>query len=143
MNNKPASPAGRRTPQKASRAPHRKNNQAQERYDAAASRPGARECDPAGAGVPTGPENLSDPLKRPGKRHSTRCGFPPAGCPISSDIYLVLDLSEDLTRAMRQLRRKLDACEKCPLDDHCGFRRAFQEQVDLAIKEVTGEWGMP
>jgi hypothetical protein len=44
---------------------------------------------------------------------------------------------------MRQLRQKLDACERCALDDHCGFRRAFQEQVDLAIKEVTGEWGIP
>jgi hypothetical protein len=86
---------------------------------------------------------LPGALKQQGKRHSARCGVPPAGCPISADIYLVVDLSEDLTRAMRQLRQKLDACERCALDDHCGFRRAFQEQVDLAIKEVTGEWGMP
>jgi hypothetical protein len=83
--------------------------------------------------------------EQPGKRHATCCRScsAPAGCPISADIYLVIDLSEDQTRAKRQLRRKHDACEKCPLDDQCGFRRAFQEQVDLAIKEVTGEWGLP
>ena len=147
MNDSPSSPTGRRPSLSASRAPHRKINQAQERHDAVSSGPGARECDPAGVIVPTTPPILPERLKQPGKRqHSTRCGgaaYPPAGCPISANIYLVLDLSEDLTRAMRQLRRKLDACEKCQLDESCGFRRAFQEQVDLAIKEVTGEWGMP
>jgi hypothetical protein len=55
----------------------------------------------------------------------------------------VLDLSEDLNRAMRQLRRKLNACEKCPPDNLCGFRRAFQERVDAIIHEVNAEWGMP
>jgi hypothetical protein len=55
----------------------------------------------------------------------------------------VLDLSEGLNRAMRQLRRKLNACEKCPLDSSCGFRRAFQERVDAIIHEVNAEWGMP
>jgi hypothetical protein len=138
---KPSSRSGLPTPQKASRAPHRKINQAQERQDAAASRPGARESDPAGEAVSTAP--LTQTGRRRKRHPSTQCGFPPAGCPIAPDVHLVLDLSEDLAIAMRQLRRKLDACEKCPLDDYCGFRRAFQAQVDLAIQEVTGEWGMP
>ena len=124
MNANPSSPKDRPTPLKASRAPHRKTNQAHERQNATAARSGAREVDPAGEG------------------HFLRCN-PPAGCPIAADINLVLDLSEDLNRAMRQLRRKLNACEKCPLDSSCGFRRAFQERVDAIIHEVNAEWGMP
>jgi hypothetical protein len=139
MNAKPSSPKGRPAPQMASRAPHRKINQAQERQDAPTLRPGTREVDPTGA---AGPGRL---------RHSNTDGCPPAGCPIATDINQVLNLSEDLSRAMRQLRRKLDACEKCPLDDppqngdfhRCGFRQAFQERVRAAIQEVTGEWGIP
>jgi len=141
MNATPPSSKEQPNPLKASRAPHRKTNQAQERQDAAASRSDARECDPAGAALLGGPASRPERLRK--RRHLGKCGFPPAGCPISPDIHLVLDLSEDLTRAMRQLRRKLDACEKCSLDDHCGFRRAFQAQVDMAIQEITGEWGMP
>jgi hypothetical protein len=136
MNAKPSSTKGQPILQKASRAPHRKSNQAQERQDAPTLRPGAREFDPVGRGR---------------RRHSNTDGCPPAGCPIAPDINQVLDLSEDLSRAMRQLRRKLDACEKCPLDDppqngdfqRCGFRRAFQERVRAAILEVTGEWNKP
>ena len=124
MNANPSSPKDRPTPLKASRAPHRKTNQAHKRQNAAALRSGAREVDPAGEG------------------HFT-CGNPPAGCPIAADINLVLDLAEDLNRAMRQLRRKLNACKKCPLDSSCGFRRAFQERVDAIIHEVNAEWGMP
>jgi hypothetical protein len=139
MNANPSSPKDRPTPLKASRAPHRKTNQAHERMDAAASRSrqGAREVDPAG------------PASRPARPSlANRCdcaAYPPApvGCPISADINLVLDLSEDLNRAMRQLRRKLKACEKCPLDNPCGFRRTFQARVDAIIHEVNTEWGMP
>ena len=132
MNARPSSPKGRPASQKASRAPHRKTNQAQERRDSTNPHPGAREVNPAG------------PVGLPGRqRRSTSCGFPPSGCPIAPDFHLVLDLSEDLSRAMRQLRRKLDACEKCPLDDRCGFRRAVQEQAKAAIQEVNAEWGMP
>jgi hypothetical protein len=126
MKARPASPADRLIPLKASRAPHRKTNQAHARLDAEASRPGAREAPPAG---PSGQGGCA--------------AQPPAGCPIAADINLVIDLSEDLNRAMRQLRRKLNACEKCPLDQSCGFRRAFQERVDAIIHEVNAEWGMP
>jgi hypothetical protein len=139
MAAKPPSLQGQPAPQKASRAPHRKTNQAHAHAprhdDAAALRPSAREVDPAGLA------GRRDGCHKP--RHSTAGDIPPAGCPIAQDINLVLDLSEDLNRAMRQLRRKLDACEKCPLDDACGFRRAFQQRVDAMIKEVNAEWGLP
>ena len=137
MSAHPTSPKDRPNPPKASRLPHRKTNQAHERQDAAASRPGACEVSPAGQ---AGLSSLT------AESHSTACdcaAYPPAGCPISLDINLVLDLSEDLNRAMRQLRRKLKACEKCPLDGACGFRRAFQGRVDAIIHEVNAEWGMP
>jgi hypothetical protein len=131
MNAKPSSSKGRPAHQKASRAPHRKITQAQERKDTPTRRPGARECDPAG---PAGGQD---------QQRAAWCGFPPAGCPIALDINQVIDLSEDLNRAMRQLRRKLDACEKCSQDDRCGFRRAFQERIKAVVAEVAGEWSMP
>ncbi len=131
MNSKPPSSNGQPAPHKTSRAPHRKIDQAQERQDTPSLRPSAREVDPAGA------------AGRGRRRRSNTEGCPPAGCPIAPDINKVLNLSEDLTRAMRQLRRKLDACEKCPLDERCGFRRYFQERVKAAVQEVSGEWGMP
>jgi hypothetical protein len=138
MRANPTSPKDRPTSLKASRAPHRKTNQAYERQNADASRSGAREVAPAGpAGLPAGGDKQVSIARRDGEPH------PPEGCPISADINLVLDLSEDLNRAMRQLRRKLNACEKCPLDNSCGFRRAFQARVDAIIHEVNAEWGMP
>ena len=148
MAARPSSPQGQPAPQKASRAPHRKTNQAhahaQRHDDASASRPGAREVAPAGPSGKSGQGDRHDGLDlRHKPARSTACDIPPAGCPIAQDINLVLDLSEDLNRAMRQLRRKLDACEKCPLDDQCGFRRAFQRRVEAIIQEVNAEWGMP
>ena len=136
-DDKPLFPKGRSASPKASRAPHRKTNQAQEQHDVAVTQScqGAREVNPAG--------RPGQPERRSKQRHSTSCNFPPAGCPISAEINQVIDLSEDLNRAMRQLRRKLNACGKCPLDDQCGFRRAFQGRVDAMIQEVINEWGMP
>jgi hypothetical protein len=128
MMAKPCSPDRRPTPQKASRAPRRKTNQAQERRDAVTCGPGARECDPAG------------PAARLHNSITVGRLAVPAGCPLSPDIHLVLDLSENLNQAMRQLRRKLDACEKCPLDLDCGFRQVFQERVKAAIQAVNEEW---
>ncbi len=120
------------------------NKPGPERMDAAASqRQGAREVDPAGPVRPASQACRRRSGKQPFYPVCLRVSTCPRGCPISADIYLVLDLSEDLNRAMRQLRRKLDACEKCPLDDLCGFRRAFQERVDAIIHEVNAEWGMP
>ena len=140
---KPPFPNSRHAAGAASRAgqtPHRNTNQAHVR-DADASFPGAREAAQAGSESPGDTDGTANRPYRPDR--PGRSGVLPAGCPIADDFNLVLDLSEDLNRAMRQLRRKLAACGKCPLDDACGFRRAFQKQVDLAIQEITGEWGLP
>jgi hypothetical protein len=64
----------------------------------------------------------------------------PVTCPISGAIYQVIHLSSDLARAMRQLRRKLNACQDCSLEEACAFRAYFQAQVNAAILEVNAEW---
>jgi hypothetical protein len=70
-------------------------------------------------------------------------GVPPASCPVACRVSRVLSLSFDLRRAMRRLRRELNACQACPLGENCRFMSYFQGQVQAAITQVTEEWGLP
>ena len=66
----------------------------------------------------------------------------PASCPIAPRVSQVLNLSSDLGRAMRRLRRELNACQACPAGEDCRFMSYFQEQVNAAITQVNAEWGL-
>ena len=66
----------------------------------------------------------------------------PASCPIAPRVSQVLNLSSDLGRAMRRLRRELNACQACPAGEDCRFISYFQEQVNAAITQVNAEWGL-
>jgi hypothetical protein len=70
-------------------------------------------------------------------------GLPPASCPIAPRVSQVLSLSFDLQRAMRRLRRELNACQACPMGEDCRFMNYFQGQVNAAITQVNAEWGLP
>lgn len=63
-------------------------------------------------------------------------------CPVNIHVQQVLDLSQDLTRAMRQLRRSLRVCDRCPQMESCPLWRKFNALVDQAIQEVNQEWGL-
>ena len=67
----------------------------------------------------------------------------PASCPIAPRVSQVLSLSSDLRRAMRRLRRELNACQACPAGEECRFMSYFLEQVNTAITQVNEEWGTP
>jgi hypothetical protein len=67
----------------------------------------------------------------------------PASCPVAPRVSQVLSLSSDLRRAMRRLRRELNACQACPVGEDCRFMSYFQGQVNAAITQVNEEWGLP
>jgi hypothetical protein len=67
-----------------------------------------------------------------------RCRRP--DCPILDDQARINDLSEDLVRAMRKLRRDLDACNRCPAYESCPILMEFNAAVQTAIQEINDEW---
>jgi hypothetical protein len=113
-----------------------------------------------GPPAPSQPANMSAPVERelPVRKREAPPGQPerpiendsalckaqgyPASCP-AARVDQVLSLSSDLRRAMRRLRRELNACQSCPAGDDCRFIRYFQDQVNAAILQVNAEWGLP
>lgn len=63
----------------------------------------------------------------------------PLECPIAAAAQEVVDLSGDLTKAMRRLRRDVLRCKHCKQGDGCTFRINFTEMVDVALAEVVEE----
>ena len=49
---------------------------------------------------------------------------------------------QDFVKALRRLRRDLNACRNCPLAEDCPVLSSFNSQVVAAITEVNIEWGM-
>ena len=68
----------------------------------------------------------------------------PPSCPIYGDVAAISDLSRDMLRQLRKLRRDLQACESCQeMDDgKCLFLESFHSQVNQAINTVTEEWNL-
>jgi hypothetical protein len=63
-------------------------------------------------------------------------------CPIVAGQVKITDLSREMVRAIRQLRRDLDACQHCPFADDCEILKNFNRQVQYAIDEITEEWNL-
>jgi hypothetical protein len=65
----------------------------------------------------------------------------PKPCPIGVDSLKVAELSHDLVRALRRLRRDLQLCQSCSRDAAvCPLRSEFNSLVSQAIEEVWEEW---
>ena len=52
----------------------------------------------------------------------------------------VLDLSRDLTRTLRRLRRDLRMCTRCQQSVTCPLLQDFNQQVQAAIDQINDEW---
>lgn len=63
-------------------------------------------------------------------------------CPVLEDTHQIQDLSHDLTKTMRKLRRDLACCVKCPSYDECGVLKDFNAMIQQAIQEVNAEWDL-
>ncbi len=79
-------------------------------------------------------------------RHAT------GGCPIGEDSLKIAELSHDLVRALRRLRRDLQHCQDCARQRsaapgsegvRCPLRGEYNALVSQAVEEVWEEWGRP
>ena len=66
----------------------------------------------------------------------------PDTCPVRADAEQVATAGQDFVKALRRLRRDLNACRNCPLAEDCPVLSSFNSQVVAAITEVNIEWGM-
>ena len=63
-------------------------------------------------------------------------------CPILLEAKNVLDKAHNLRRALRHLARSTRRCLTCPENSSCPSIRYFDHAVDLAIEQITREWGL-
>jgi hypothetical protein len=63
-------------------------------------------------------------------------------CPVLQSAEQVRKSGDNLLLAMRRLRRSLNACQACPLQNDCSFLLSFNTQVDAVIAEINEEWGL-
>jgi hypothetical protein len=61
-------------------------------------------------------------------------------CPVLEEAQHVLDISHDLGKAMRRLRKKLNHCRKCEQEGSCPALKMFQDQIRAAIEETSQDW---
>ena len=63
-------------------------------------------------------------------------------CPVFENSQNVLNVSGDMTKAMRKLRRSLNHCHDCSKYEDCTIWQQFRAHVDSAIASVVDEWGL-
>ena len=63
-------------------------------------------------------------------------------CPVAVDVKEVTDLSQDLVRSLRRLRRDLLRCQGCERQATCPILAQFRAQVDGAIQSVAEAWNL-
>jgi hypothetical protein len=79
---------------------------------------------------------------RAGQASSTSPGEDLANCPVKADAEQVMTTGQDFVKALRRLKRSLNACRACPLSEDCPILSNFNAQVVAAITQVNIEWGM-
>jgi hypothetical protein len=65
-----------------------------------------------------------------------------SSCPVLADGQRVANLSNDLTKALRKLKRASKACLACEAGPDCPIKASWTEQITIAIQEVTEEWNL-
>jgi hypothetical protein len=61
-------------------------------------------------------------------------------CPILENSRKIQDLTQDLRKTMRKLRRDLNFCQACTSYRNCPVLQLFNSAVQAAIQEVNDEW---
>jgi hypothetical protein len=63
-------------------------------------------------------------------------------CPILLEVKSVLNKAHNLRRALRHLARSTRRCLTCPQNSSCPSISYFDHAVDLALIQLTLEWGL-
>ena len=61
-------------------------------------------------------------------------------CPIKKDAEAIGQLSRDMAKALRKLRRDLENCSHCSED--CPFLREYHATVNAALVAIAEEWNL-
>ena len=64
-----------------------------------------------------------------------------ANCPVQADTARVAELSQDMARYLRKLRRDLRRCALCEAGPECPILQEYHAVVEAAIDQVVREWG--
>jgi hypothetical protein len=67
---------------------------------------------------------------------------PPASCPILRDSARIVELSNDMAKTIRRLKRNLRLCQDCPSGGDCPVLDKFSQLVNQAIEEIIEEWDL-
>jgi hypothetical protein len=65
---------------------------------------------------------------------------PSSNCPVLEEAQHVLDLSQDMCKAMRRLSKKIKLCKQCEKEGECPALKLFQDQIRAAIDEMSQDW---
>ena len=83
-------------------------------------------------------------VSAPEKDSTSSLDFNPAGeCTLCYDGKLVLELSQDMLRSMKRLKRTLQSCQTCPQNNACAVLEIFHRQVRLAAREILVDDAQP
>ena len=64
-------------------------------------------------------------------------------CQVCTDAKRLGNLSKDMIRAIRKLRRDLVSCNSCVIDpDICPIRINLDSQIDSSIQTIVDEWNL-
>jgi len=63
-------------------------------------------------------------------------------CPVIVNAEAALKAAHHLKSAVRRLKFTLHLCHSCPVASECGAISEINRQIELAITEVTQEWGL-
>lgn len=66
----------------------------------------------------------------------------PKDCPIQQHQTKIVDLSKDMVRTIRKLRRDLQSCPECDNALDCPILQTFNASVNEAINTITDEWNL-
>ncbi len=63
-------------------------------------------------------------------------------CPVQLTFESTLQAAKVFGQSIRKLRRSLLSCANCTGVDDCPIRQKVGEAIDMAIIEITDEWGL-
>ena len=66
----------------------------------------------------------------------------PRDCPLYPEMQAVQLASVNLSRSVRNLRRKLNVCEACECYENCKVMDEFNHTVQTVIQEISDEWNL-
>ncbi len=88
------------------------------------------------------PASLSNPAIPPRSVYDSKIRSTRTNCPVILPFADALNSAKAFTKAIRCLRRSLLKCDQCSGVDDCPIRKQIGQAIDIAILEVTDEWGL-